>query len=123
MPGFCSSHKHPKEGCTACQMAKKLNEETCPNCGMEPCNCKSEENCQNDDVPLHWYCFSYVGHHFESGMSCHGSSYTGHSKMGVTRTMIDKNKESARVTQSAVLTAVIYLGYMTRNEFLADCKK
>ena len=76
-----------------------------------------DDKMKNKDKLLHWYCFSYIGHGIDDGLTINVSTYTGYFKKNVTNAMILKNKEYAGVTHTAVLIAVSYLGYMTREEF------
>ncbi len=66
-------------------------------------------------VMLHYYCFSYIGKDSETGEDCQASTYTGYPEKGITMPMIDENKKNACVNNGAVLLAVSYLGFMTRD--------
>ena len=69
-------------------------------------------------VMRHWYCFSYNGTNPQTGLDCAASTYAGYERQRVTKPMIDENKKHAGVNEGAVLIAVSYLGYMTREEML-----
>jgi len=71
-----------------------------------------------DKIVRHWYCFTYSGKSIDDGHDCQACTYIGYDTNQVTKPMIDKNKKEAGVTASAVLIGCIYLGYMTRGEFL-----
>lgn len=80
---------------------------------------KDEESTMLDDqneqlVMLHYFCFSYIGKDLETGRDCQGSTYVGYHDKLITKPMIDRNKELAGVTNEAVLIAVSYLGFMTK---------
>lgn len=73
-----------------------------------------------EHIKRHFYCFSYIGANIESGGSCNASVYVSYESKGITRTMIDDNKEVAKVKTNAVLLACSYLGEMTTVEFKGE---
>ncbi len=50
MAGFCVEHKDHDKNCAACQRAKEMNEATCFDCGMEPCNCPPIEGAESNSA-------------------------------------------------------------------------
>ncbi len=61
----------------------------------------------------HWFCFTYADANSQA------STYTGFDEKNITLAMITANKINAKVSNKAVLLACIYLGFMTKKEFLA----
>lgn len=59
---------------------------------------------------LHYYCFSFID---EAGYS---SCYKGQIEKEVTLKDITQAKIDAQAKENAVLLAVSYLGYMTKNK-------
>ena len=66
------------------------------------------------EIDKHWFCFTYADSNVQA------STYSGYEDKNVTLAMIEANKVNAGVSSGAVLTACIWLGYMTRAEFKGE---
>lgn len=69
----------------------------------------------------YWYCLVFVGKHVDTGLDVTANTLLGlHAKIGdelLTVPDIMKSKALAQVTDMAVLTNIIYLGYGSRAAF------
>lgn len=79
---------------------------------------KEMNEVQPDETVKHWYCFSYLGTSIDDGHNCYVSIYSGNPRKGVTMPMINHNKKEAGVNNNAVLIGCMYLGEMTKADFL-----
>lgn len=68
----------------------------------------------------HWFCFSYSGKEIKSGQACQASICVRRKNRNITLNDINELKEPSSVKIDAVLIAVSYLGYMTKEEFGGD---
>ena len=68
---------------------------------------------------IHWYAYSYIGKDV-FGHPSNGSVYIGYRDKKITKSRIQNNKKHAGVRDDAVLIAVTYCGYMTKEEFMEN---
>lgn len=74
------------------------------------------------DQPVHWFSLVYTGIEVTSGQHATANCYISSSDRtpAFTRKFINDQKKLAKVQGNAVLINIIYLGEMTKDEFLAD---
>lgn len=70
-------------------------------------------------VTRHWFCMTYIGRPLDgTAGTANACSYVGFAEKKITMAKINAQKKHAGVKDDAVLIACIYLGQMTREEFL-----
>lgn len=70
----------------------------------------------------HWYAFSFYHSDGLSGKEYHGSCYLGFDCQNITKAEVDRAKIVAKLSPEAVLLNCSYLGFMTKDHFLAAPK-
>lgn len=69
---------------------------------------------------FHYFSFAYT--HLDGSTVTIFNTYTGYPDKLVTKPRIEENKVYAKVSETAVLTSVSYLGYCTYSQMTGETK-